>query len=335
MLETFIRFIINYIHLKMTRNIKKEEEMENFLFNCDDKYVEFYKKESFIKDIRFFELPVINKYFVKNEGKVLKICCKTGRTEIGLYKRGFTVVGIDFCNKMIEIANERKREINAEKDKLRFFSCDVRNFGNLIKEYFDYIICDIRNVPKTNDRIKIYKEACKKLNEGGILFVTCYIKFNILIILVLKIIFLFVDIYYLILGKLPQKPCLPYHNSFNSKERISKKESRIKIFSLNIANFKYIFFWLIQSFKLSIVNFIRKYLKKYLDKEYRWLEIGDFISNDSHLRHYYYSLKEIIKEFNGLNIKLLEYGSYWEFFCKKKYFFARFIDGLYCFVFKK
>ena len=99
----------------------------------------------------------------KKQGKILDIGIETGLLTKELYKSGFQIYGIDFSNKMLELA--KKKMPNGE------FYCHDFKFGlpsELNKVRFDYIVSSyaIHHITE-DDKIKFIKKLKNILKEEG------------------------------------------------------------------------------------------------------------------------------------------------------------------------
>ena len=105
--------------------------------------------------------------------KALDIGCGTGNYAFYLARHGFEVVGVDFSQKAIEIAEERNRSLALP---VRFVCADVTKIAEaLFGERFDFILdYSILHHLETS-AIASYARACANLlKSGGKLLLVCY-----------------------------------------------------------------------------------------------------------------------------------------------------------------
>jgi len=128
-----------------------------------DKSIERYSKgypfEGYYKVLSYVqELVEINE-----EVRILDLGIGTGLLTNELYKKGGEIYGIDFSNKMIELA---KKKIPNGK----FYCCDFK-FGlteKLKDETFDYIVSSYAIHHITDkEKVNLIKEMEKKLSQNG------------------------------------------------------------------------------------------------------------------------------------------------------------------------
>ena len=102
--------------------------------------------------------------FLKSDSLVLDIGCGAGVKSKYLLGKGLKVVGIDFSEKMIEIA---KREV----PDARFYVMDIKDLSGL-QETFDGILAQavLLHIPK-KEVTSVISGLKAKLNDGGYLYV--------------------------------------------------------------------------------------------------------------------------------------------------------------------
>lgn len=100
-----------------------------------------------------------------NGGSVLDVGCGSGRASKLLYEKGFSVVGIDFSEKMLSLA--RKRVQGAS-----FALMDVRS-PSFPDEHFDGVWANfaIIHIPQS-ETVPTLREWNRVLKPGGVLFIT-------------------------------------------------------------------------------------------------------------------------------------------------------------------
>lgn len=102
----------------------------------------------------------------KLKGKVLELCCGTGRITIPLKEKGIDITGVDFTKAML---NEAKKKANNKKLQIDFFLEDMRVLN--LKKKFSMIFIPFNSLQNTysiEDVSKIFTVVTKHLEEDGI-----------------------------------------------------------------------------------------------------------------------------------------------------------------------
>ncbi len=101
--------------------------------------------------------------FLKPDARILDVGCGGGFASKYLAEKGMFVMGVDFSEKMIEIA---KREV----PKGKFFLMDMRDMS-LFTEQFDglYVKASLLHFPK-KDMPELFRGLVGKLKSGGFLY---------------------------------------------------------------------------------------------------------------------------------------------------------------------
>lgn len=97
----------------------------------------------------------------RKAGSLLEMGCGTGLNLIAL-KKNFDSTGIDISEKMLALARKKSKDITYHKK-------DIRSFD--LKRKFDSVICvydTINHLTSFNDWKKVFANAAKHLNEGGV-----------------------------------------------------------------------------------------------------------------------------------------------------------------------
>jgi SAM-dependent methyltransferase len=100
---------------------------------------------------------------IKRTGRVLDLCCGSGRHSRALARRGYEVVGVDLSAVLLQLAQEQNTFPN-----LRFYRCDMRDIP-FVEEFdivvnlftsFGYFATDAENA-------KVVQNMAKALKQGG------------------------------------------------------------------------------------------------------------------------------------------------------------------------
>ncbi|MBS3055145.1 MAG: class I SAM-dependent methyltransferase [Candidatus Aenigmarchaeota archaeon] len=132
-----------------------------------EKVVDYYAKTK----LRTFEKELLKRE-VKKRGKILDLCCGTGRVAFPMAKRGFYVIGVDNSKKMIKKAEDIARKNKTKNIK---FLCNDATKIEFEKEAFDYILLMDSSLPfilSKEKREKIFKTAYVALKTDGKIIVS-------------------------------------------------------------------------------------------------------------------------------------------------------------------
>ena len=107
------------------------------------------------------------KRFIKTKGTILDLGCGTGEFILRFLEDGFSVVGVDLSEKMLEVAEKKleKKRLNGQKlgkekfgkDKYKLVKENIINFENTVDfknnkdgslYQADYIVCNFDTVIK-------------------------------------------------------------------------------------------------------------------------------------------------------------------------------------------
>jgi ubiquinone/menaquinone biosynthesis C-methylase UbiE len=103
-----------------------------------------------------------------NAGTILEIACGTGRVAIRLAQYGVSVVGLDLCPEMIDIATQKSTGL----ENVRWVEGDMRSFQ--LGETFDLAIIPghaFQNFNSSQDQMACLNCIKRHLNPGGILVI--------------------------------------------------------------------------------------------------------------------------------------------------------------------
>ena len=138
-----------------------------FYDNIATKYHWFFSSWDNIMDKQMKELvPILKNH---NVHRILDCACGTGLQSIGLAKEGFSVIGSDLSEKMLEIARENAKK-NGIKD-VGFLQSDFREIRSKVNNCFDAVICMGNSIPhlmQNSEILEAFKNIYDCLKEGGI-----------------------------------------------------------------------------------------------------------------------------------------------------------------------
>jgi SAM-dependent methyltransferase len=102
----------------------------------------------------------------ESKGTVLDIGCGTGRVLKALFEAGYEVVGMDFSESMLNVAEKKLTEAGF---KPKLFQADMRNFH--IEERVSLAIipnCSMIYIYNDEDRQKVFQSVHQSLETGGL-----------------------------------------------------------------------------------------------------------------------------------------------------------------------
>lgn len=131
------------------------------------------------------------KRFIKTKGTILDLGCGTGEFILRFLGDGFSVVGVDLSEKMLEVAEKKleKKRLNGQKlgkekfgkDKYKLVKENIINFENTVDFennkndslcQADYIVCNFDTVNYLKDEkefLKFIEKCNKNLKKDGFL----------------------------------------------------------------------------------------------------------------------------------------------------------------------
>lgn len=131
------------------------------------------------------------KRFIKTKGTILDLGCGTGEFILRFLEDGFSVVGVDLSEKMLEVAEKKleKKRSNGQKlgkekfgkDKYKLVKENIINFENTVDfennkngslYQADYIVCNFDTVNYLKDEkefLKFIEKCNKNLKKDGFL----------------------------------------------------------------------------------------------------------------------------------------------------------------------
>lgn len=146
--------------------------MENInKYTYSAKYYDIYLKENKVGDI-----PLYLEYAKKQNGRILELGCGTGRVSIGLANMGFSVIGLDLSESMLEIFDENIKLLPKDiQNNIKKLNCNISDFN--LNEKFSLIIAPFRTFQfLTNDNdIKNCLNCIKNhLNNNGLFILNVF-----------------------------------------------------------------------------------------------------------------------------------------------------------------
>ena len=131
------------------------------------------------------------KRFIKTKGTILDLGCGTGEFILRFLEDGFSVVGVDLSEKMLEVAEKKleKKRLNGQKlgkekfgkDKYKLVKENIINFENTVDfennkngslYQADYIVCNFDTVNYLKDEkefLKFIEKCNRNLKKDGYL----------------------------------------------------------------------------------------------------------------------------------------------------------------------
>lgn len=131
-------------------------------------FAEIYDELMDIKDYRFWTDNILNIYkkYKFSPRKILELGCGTGSMTINLYKEGYSIIGTDISEEMLEIANIKAEE---EDLRIRFLLQDMVNITYNRKVDSVISICDgINYIVTLEDLEKTINGIANILYDDGI-----------------------------------------------------------------------------------------------------------------------------------------------------------------------
>jgi ubiquinone/menaquinone biosynthesis C-methylase UbiE len=145
------------------------ETWQKFWFTAESERAEWSEAESSIGGI----CRILAEHGI-TAGKVLDLCCGTGRLSIWLAKKGFTAVGLDISSLYLEDARKRARERGVES-KVKFYLGDMRNVDDVLgsESPFDCVISFRNSLGFWGDKADemIFTKVRRMTRKGGVLLI--------------------------------------------------------------------------------------------------------------------------------------------------------------------
>jgi ubiquinone/menaquinone biosynthesis C-methylase UbiE len=110
-------------------------------------------------------ISIFNRYNFQPR-KILELACGTGNITTRLYKKGYSIIGTDVSDHMLEIANEKAIDENL---RIRFINQDMRNITYNKKVDCVISICDGMNyIINKDELIDTFASVASVLNQEGL-----------------------------------------------------------------------------------------------------------------------------------------------------------------------
>ena len=146
----------------------KKEYAEYLLKKTKEDYNRIAEKFSRTRSRIWEEVRFLFDDYVRPGDKVLDLGCGNGRFFEILKDKGVDYIGVDFSERLIEIAKKRYPQV-------KFQVADALNlpFPN---NFFDkvYAIAVLHHIPSKEFRQRFLEEAKRVLKPGGLLILTCW-----------------------------------------------------------------------------------------------------------------------------------------------------------------
>ncbi|MFD2588189.1 class I SAM-dependent methyltransferase [Croceitalea marina] len=119
------------------------------------------------------DLPFYSRWLEKKkDGRILELCCGTGRLTIPLAKEGYNIVGVDNSVTMLEQAQIKADEIDAS---IKFIESDMRFLD--LPEVYDTIFIpfnSIHHLYDNQDFFRVMTNVKKNLKKDGYFLFDCF-----------------------------------------------------------------------------------------------------------------------------------------------------------------
>jgi len=128
-----------------------------------------------MKYVNYDEWYKFLQMFIKKKGTILDLGCGTGEFILRFLKDGFTVVGVDLSEKMLEMS-EKKLLKNNFINNYKLVKENIINYDNINKkneiQQVDYIICNFDTVnylKNEKEFLKFIEKCTQNLKKDGYL----------------------------------------------------------------------------------------------------------------------------------------------------------------------
>ncbi|WP_026674817.1 class I SAM-dependent DNA methyltransferase [Alkalihalobacterium bogoriense] len=112
------------------------------------------------------EIPFLTKWAAKQQGTIIDIACGTGRITIPLAKSGYTLIGVDVHNGMLQEARNKSSKKNVD---IQWVEQDCTNFKLGIKSRLIYSVGNsFQHFLTSEDQDGLLVSVNKHLEEDGV-----------------------------------------------------------------------------------------------------------------------------------------------------------------------
>jgi SAM-dependent methyltransferase len=132
-----------------------------------------YKDKDYASEVDYIErLIKKNSSLAKT---IFNLGCGTGRHDILLAEKGFSLTGVDLSEEMLSAAMDQKGMMGYDNSQIEYFPGDVRSIR--LEKTFDVVISlfDVMSYQTENSDLKrAFETAAIHLEEGGIFIFDCW-----------------------------------------------------------------------------------------------------------------------------------------------------------------
>jgi SAM-dependent methyltransferase len=141
--------------------------MKTYLYEGSERNIQYFVDMIELSSERVKEI-----FDMISGDKILDIGCNIGNVSILLCEKGFDVVGIDLFEDKIEIANDLKKELGIESDRLIFKQMDfLKSDCEFEDDYFDCVLF-LETIEHVENPVAFLKECRRVLKSGGYLLIS-------------------------------------------------------------------------------------------------------------------------------------------------------------------
>jgi SAM-dependent methyltransferase len=150
------------------------DDMESNEFNLYLKTAKYYDYDN--RDNLTADIPFYLEYAKKVAEGILELGCGTGRVAIPLAKAGFNVTGLDLSDSMIEIFNEKLKNVPEQiRNRVRLLKGSMSSFS--FDQKYDLIIAPFRAFQALTEKKDIsncLKCVHEHLSENGLFIINVF-----------------------------------------------------------------------------------------------------------------------------------------------------------------
>ena len=144
------------------------------IFGDYGRYYNFlYQDKNYAAEVDYIE-RLIKKHSFRAK-TILDLGCGTGRHDLLLAKKGFSLTGVDLSNQMLAAANNQKEIMGLNNNRIKFHSGDVRSIR--LEKTFDVVISlfDVISYQTTNSDLRnVFETISIHLKKKGIFIFDCW-----------------------------------------------------------------------------------------------------------------------------------------------------------------